>query len=239
MRDAPILEICVDDPEGLDAAIAGGAQRIELCAALALGGLTPAPGLVAQAAAGTVPIFAMIRPRPGGFIYTPAEIRAGIVDILAMRDAGLAGIVLGATLPDGRLDPVVIGEWRDAAQGLPMVLHRAFDLAPDPFEALEQAIGMGFCRIMTSGGAATALQGATRIGALARQAAGRIGIMAGGGIEAADAAPLLSAGADDLHASCSELREDPATPGVLRIAAARQCTSETKVRELLAAMRQG
>lgn len=232
----PVFEVCVDDPAGLAAAIEGGAQRIELCAALALGGLTPSPGLMAAAANVAVPVFAMIRPRAGGFVYTDAEIDAAVADVAAVRAAGLAGIVFGATDRQGRLDLTAIARIRAAAGGLPMVLHRAIDVTPDQAQALEDAIAAGFVRVLTSGGAATAAEGAAAIGALARQAAGRITIMAGGGVDAGNAAMLLAAGADDLHGSCSEVGPDGGAVGRLRIAAERAQTSIDRVRALARAM---
>lgn len=234
---SPVLEVCVDDPEGLSAALEGGAERIELCGALALGGLTPSPGLMAIAARASVPVFAMIRPRAGGFVYAEAEIEVALADIAAVRRAGLAGIVLGVTLPDGRLDRAAISRLRDAADGLPMVLHRAIDVTPDIEEALETAIDLGFCRVLTAGGAASAVEGAAYIARMARQAAGRITIMAGGGVEAAVAAQLLRAGADDLHGSCSEVLPDGGATGNLRIAGTRAQTRVEKVRALGAAIR--
>ncbi|PZO66693.1 MAG: copper homeostasis protein CutC [Paracoccus denitrificans] len=228
----PVFEVCVDDPAGLADAIAGGADRIELCAALALGGLTPAPGLIEQAAETDVPIFAMIRPRPGGFLYSADELDAARRDIRAVRQAGLAGIVFGATDTTGRLDRDAIQQLRDAAGDLPMVLHRAFDVTPDPAEALETAIDLGFVRILTSGGAATAPEGVDALAALVRQAAGRIAIMAGGGVDAASVAPLLAAGVHDLHGSCSEVLADTGPVGRLRIAPTRAQTSVTKVRDM-------
>lgn len=233
---APVLEICVDDPGGLAAAVEGGAQRIELCAALALGGLTPSPGLIAQAAKVPVPVFAMIRPRAGGFVYTDDELAAACADIAAVRAAGLAGLVFGATLRDGRLDQAAIRTVRDAADGLPMVLHRAIDVAPDLSEALETAIGLGYVRVLTSGGAETAAEGAGAITALARQAGGRITIMAGGGVDADNARLLLAAGADDLHGSCSAVGPDGGAVGRLRIAATRPRTQVERVRALARAM---
>lgn len=233
---APILEICVDDPAGLAAAIEGGAERIELCAALALGGLTPSPGLMAAAAGVGVPVFAMIRPRPGGFVYTDAELDAAVADVVAVRQAGLAGIVFGATDTEGRLDRAAVARIREAAGGLPMVLHRAIDVTPDLGQALEDAIDAGFVRVLTSGGAATAAEGAQAIGALARQAAGRITVMAGGGVDADNAAMLLAAGADDLHGSCSTVAPDSGHVGRLRIAADRAQTDAAKVRALKQSM---
>lgn len=235
---APLLEVCVDSPQGLSAAVSGGADRIELCSALALGGLTPSPGLIAAAAELAVPVFAMIRPRPGGFTYIPEELAVAKADIAAVRNAGLAGIVLGATHPDGRLDRNAIACLRDAAGDLPMVLHRAFDLSPDLDEGLETAIDLGFCRILTSGGAPSATCGAGNIARMVQQARGRITIMAGGGVDADNAAVILRAGADDLHGSCSEIQADQDMGGRLRIASERPQTSVAKIRALRAAMEQ-
>ncbi len=99
-----LLEVCVDDAAGISAAAAGGADRIELCAALALGGLTPSAGLISLASECGLPCMAMIRPRAGDFVWSPAERRAMQAEIAAVRQAGLAGVVIGASLPDGRLD---------------------------------------------------------------------------------------------------------------------------------------
>lgn len=230
----PLLEVCVDDTQGLASAIRGGADRIELCSALALGGLTPSPGLIAAAARAEIPVFAMIRPRAGGFVYTEDEVEAALVDIGAVGQANLAGIVCGATLPDGQLDRDIIGKFRDAAGGLPMVLHRAFDLSPRLSEGLETAIELGFCRILTSGGALTAIEGREALAALVTQADGRIEIMAGGGVTALNAGDLLMTGVHALHGSCSEMRRDQAMHGRLRIAEERAQTSQSKVQELRA-----
>ena len=233
---SPVLEVCVDDPAGLQAAIEGGADRIELCAALALGGLTPAPGLMAAAADCGLPVFAMIRPRPGGFLYDAGELAAALQDVAAVRRFGLAGIVFGATGADGRLDVAAIERVARAAGDLPMVLHRAIDVTPDQDEALQTAIDCGYCRVLTSGGAATAVDGAANITRMVQQAAGRIEIMAGGGVEAENAAHLLTAGAQDLHGSCSLIMADPAPVGRLRIAGERAQTSADRVRALRQAM---
>jgi copper homeostasis protein len=198
-----ILEVCVDSSAGLGEAVAGGADRIELCSALALGGLTPSAGFMAEAAACGVPAMAMIRPRAGGFVWSEAEVAAMEADIAAARTAGLAGVVLGALLPDGRLDRVVLARLVGAAGGTDLTLNRCFDLVPDHEDALEQAVALGFRRILTSGGAATADTGAARIAALTRQAAGRIVIMPGAGIGAGNAARLLGLGTSELHGSCS------------------------------------
>lgn len=202
--DRILLEVCVDTPAGLAAAIAGGADRIELCAALALQGLTPAPGLMAQAASAPIPIYPMIRPRNGDFSYDAADLDAMRRDIDAVRAYGLAGVVIGANHPDGELDLPVLTKLVEHSKGLGMSLHRSFDLVPDQFKALEIAIEMGFERVLTSGGALTAQAGAEQIAALVQQAAGRIGILAGAGVKPGNLAELVKrTGVREVHGSFS------------------------------------
>lgn len=226
-----VLEVCVDTAEGLEQAVAGGADRIELCVALALGGLTPSAGLIERAAGCGVPVVAMIRPRAGDFVWSEAEVAMMEAEIAAVRAAGLAGVVLGASLPDGRLDVPVLQRLVAAATGgagdrflrrnrggafegsgpefsktpgdVELVLHRCIDLAPDMGEALEEAVGLGFHRILTSGGETTAEAGAARIAALVKQAAGRITVMPGSGVNPGNAALLKGLGIREIHASCS------------------------------------
>ena len=203
MKKRPLLEVCVDSPQGLEAAVGGGADRIELCSALALSGLTPSTGLMALAASKAVPVYAMIRPRPGDFVYGALEFDAMRRDIDAVRSAGLAGVVLGAGRASGALDEALLVQLIEHASGLGTTLHRAFDLAPDLGEALEVAIGLGFERVLTSGGERMALEGWERIAALVEQAKGRIGIMPGSGLNGANVAELIRAtGVDQVHASC-------------------------------------
>ncbi|WP_225030259.1 copper homeostasis protein CutC [Xinfangfangia pollutisoli] len=231
------LEVCVDDPTGLAAAVQGGADRIELCAALALGGLTPSAGFMAQAAGCGVPVLAMIRPRPGDFVFSARAEAVMRSDIDMARQAGLSGVVLGANLPDGRLDLVLLRRLVAAAQGLDLTLHRSFDLTPDLDLALDQAIELGFRRVLTSGGAVTAAQGLARLQALRDRAAGRIAILPGAGIGAANAALFRAAGFDQLHASCSA--PWPAPPDLLRLgfaAAGARRTDAAAVRALRAAL---
>ena len=197
------LEVCVDTAEGLAQAVAGGADRIELCAALAVGGLTPSAGLMALAAGCGVPVVAMIRPRAGDFVWSEVEVGMMEAEIAAVRAAGLAGVVLGASLPDGRLNVPVLRRLVAAAAGLELVLHRAIDLTPDMSAALEEAVALGFHRILTSGGETTAEAGAARIAALVAQAAGRITVMPGSGVTPGNAAMLKGLGIAEIHASCS------------------------------------
>ena len=197
------LEVCVDTAEGLAQAVAGGADRIELCAALALGGLTPPAGLIQLAAGCGVPVVAMIRPRAGDFVWSEAEVDMMETEIAAMRAAGLHGVVLGASHPDGRLDLDVLRRLVAASAGMELVLHRAIDLTADMGAALEEAVTLGFHRILTSGGEVTAEAGAARIAALVTQAAGRITVMPGSGVNPGNAAALKGLGISEIHASCS------------------------------------
>ena len=198
-----LVEVCVDSPEGLAAAIGGGAGRIELCAALAVGGLTPSVGMMRRAAGAGVPIFAMIRPRSGDFIWSPDEIALMEIDIEAAHRAGMQGVVLGASRPDGRLDTDVLGLLIGRAAGMGLTLNRCFDLVPDFSEALEQAIDLGFQRILTSGGERTALEGTSRIAQLIEQAGDRIVIMPGSGITAEGLSAFTGMTLREVHASCS------------------------------------
>ncbi|BCP54499.1 copper homeostasis protein CutC [Kaistia sp. 32K] len=197
------LEICVDTADGLEAAIRGGADRIELCSALSIGGLTPSPGLMRLAAKAGVPTYAMIRPREGDFVFSPGELDQMRRDIDAVRSAGLAGVVLGASQPRGKLDAEALFRLRSHAGDLGATLHRAFDLVADTGDALETAISLGFERILTSGGARSALDGLDALKSLVERAGDRISIMPGSGVRPANAADILrETGAREIHASC-------------------------------------
>lgn len=199
-----LLEVCVEDIAGLKAAVAGGGDRIELCSALPLGGLTPSAGLMAAAAKMPVPAYAIIRTRAGSFVYSADELEIMKSDIDAARGAGLPGVVLGASLPDGRLDFDALAALAGRAQGLGKTLHRAFDLVPDVEEAVEMAVSLGFERILTSGGARTAAEGIVVLEQAIAAAAGRISIMPGSGVTLATVGqlwPRLQIG--EIHASCS------------------------------------
>ena len=232
-----LLEVCVDDAKGLAAAIRGGAGRIELCSALALGGLTPGPGLMQQAAAAPVPVMAMIRPRAGGFVWSTADIAQMKADIAAVRAAGLAGVVLGASFPDGRLDAPVLAELLQAAQGMDTTLHRCFDLTPDLPQALEAAVALGFRRILTSGGARTAPQGVAMLAALMARAADRITVMPGAGLTAETLPAIARLPLREVHASCSMARSETASVAAFGFGPSeRRVTSEPLVRALVAGL---
>lgn len=207
-----ILEVCVDDIAGIFAATKGGADRIELCSALALGGLTPSAGLLKIAAESPLPAMAMIRPRAGDFVWTRDERAAMIAEIMAVRSVGLAGVAIGASLPDGTLDGETLEELVKAAAGLDITLHRAIDLTPDVDAALEICRYLGIKRVLSSGGAQTALAGIDR---LAQMAAHDITVMPGGGVSAenlADFAARLPL--TEIHASCAIAAPTPLNPKV-------------------------
>jgi len=198
------LEVCVADPRSLAAAIAGGAERIELCSALELGGLTPLPGLMGLAKASGIETYALIRPRSGDFVFDRYDLDAMLRDIDAVRAAGLHGVVLGASRPDGRLDDRLLGQLLGHAEGLGSTLHRAIDLVPDFAEATETAIALGFERILTSGGAPTVLEGLGQLALVHATARGRIKIMAGSGVRPDNVLEILAAvPVDEVHSSCA------------------------------------
>lgn len=209
-----LLEVCVDDAAGIHAAASGGADRIELCAALALGGLTPSAGLMALAAAGPLPALAMIRPRAGDFVWSPDEITAMQAEITATRNAGLAGVVIGASHPDGRLDGETLARLVEAAHDLDITLHRAIDLTPDPVAAIRLCQSLGIRRVLSSGGAPSALQGIPRLTAM--QTPG-LTTMPGGGLSAENIQTLAQHLAlTEVHASCGSALPAPAHPDVER-----------------------
>jgi copper homeostasis protein len=199
-----LLEVCVDSPKGLAAAIEGGANRIELCSALELGGLTPVAGLMKIAAAAPIPVYAMIRPHAGAFIFDAADEIAMMADIDAVRTFGLAGVVIGANRVDGTLDMPLIHRLKAHAAGLGSTLHRAFDLVPDADVALEQAVELGCERILTSGCTPKAMDGLDTLRRISAKAAGRISIMPGSGVRPSNAAEILKVTrASEIHGSCS------------------------------------
>ena len=200
-----LLEICVDDLAGVRAAAEGGADRIELCSALALGGLSPSPAFASAAVESGLVVHAMVRPRAGDFVYSPDELALMVAEIHALTSVGVAGVVVGATREDGTPDRDSLARLRDAASAIDIVLHRAIDLAPDPCAAVELAASLGFDHVLSSGGARTATEGAAALAAMVKAAAARIEIMAGSGVTAENAAALVrTTGVKAVHASASK-----------------------------------
>ncbi len=197
------LEVCVDNALGLAEAVAGGADRIELCAALSLGGLTPSYGLMAVAAGCGVPCYPMIRPRAGDFVFTPAEVEVMRADIRAARALGLPGVVLGASRGDGSLDTEILRALLAEAKGLDVTLHRAIDLASDILAAVDIALALGFRRILSSGGALTAPEGVQTLAAMMDRAGQDCVIMPGSGVSVATLPRLRHLPLREIHASCA------------------------------------
>jgi copper homeostasis protein len=198
------LEVCVDSVAGLDVAAASAADRAELCSSLTVGGLTPSYGLLVAAAAKDLPCFVLIRPREGDFCYNRREIDVIRRDIDTVRSLKLAGVVIGASHPDGTLDEATLRQLVEHAAGMPAVLHRAIDLVPDFGVALETAIGLGFKRVLTSGGTSEAPAGARVVRQLVDQAANRIEVMAGSGLTPDNVVQFVrETGVPAVHSSCS------------------------------------
>jgi copper homeostasis protein len=197
------LEAVVDSVESAMAAEAAGADRLELCSAFELGGLTPSPALMdAVREAVDIPVFALLRPRGGDFVFSPSELDLMVMEIKHATLLGMDGMVIGALDADG-LPPV---DWlaacRDHSRGLGLTFHRAFDRVADQAAVLELLIKAGFDRVLTSGGAASALDGLPQLQALQAQAVGRIAILPGAGISPANARHIADTlGVDELHFS--------------------------------------
>jgi copper homeostasis protein len=188
-----LVEACVDSVASSLAAERGGARRLELCDALFDGGTTASAGMIAACrAAVSIPIFVLIRPRGGSFVYSEAERDVMRRDVVIARELGANGVVIGGLNPDGRVDVALVKSLIEAAGGLPVTFHRAFDLAPDLESALETLVEAGVERVLTSGGAPTAAEGATALATLVRQARARIVLMAGGGIHEGNVREIVS-----------------------------------------------
>lgn len=183
--NTPLIEGCVDSCASSMAACRSGADRLELCANLVIGGTTPSPALFRQVQRTCgIPINVLIRPRFGDFLYSEAELEEMEEDIRMFRDLGANGVVIGALTPEGWLDSAAMTRLIDCAGGMDVTLHRAFDMTRDPLEALEDAVRLGCRTILTSGQAQSATAGAETLRAVFLQAAGRISIMAGSGVRA-------------------------------------------------------
>lgn len=202
-----LLEVAASSLTSALAAQAGGAGRVELCGQLADGGVTPSYGLVAAARDRLqIPLYVLVRPRSGDFLYDEAEFELMQRDIEACVRLGCDGVVIGALDADAGVDLAGCRALVAAAGGLGVTFHRAFDAARDPARALEDVIALGCERVLTSGGHRSALDGATHIAALVQQAAGRVRIMAGAGIRPENVANVLARSrADELHASARGL----------------------------------
>jgi copper homeostasis protein len=179
---AILLEICCGSAEDASDAAAGGADRVELCSALFLGGLTPSLGSLLQAKQAGIPVVAMDRPRRAGFSYSATEFAVMERDAELLLQHGADGIVFGILHDDGTIDVTRTRALRGRIGKEQAVFHRAFDVTPDPFRALEELIDLGLTRVLTSGQKNDAPDGAELIRKLIERAAGRIELLAGAGI---------------------------------------------------------
>ena len=198
------LEVCTDSIEGAAAAEEAGAGRVELCANLLEGGTTPSAGAIELAKDRLrIPIHVMIRPRPGDFSYSAAELEVMARDIESAKRLGAAGVVLGVLTADGVVDAGAVRRLIEGARPLEVTFHRAFDAARDPLDALERIIDLGAGRVLTSGQERSAEDGIDLIRRLVERARGRIVILPGGGVTAANAARIVrETGVREVHASC-------------------------------------
>lgn len=212
-----VLEIAANSLASALAAQEGGASRIELCAALELGGLTPSPAQIALARERlSIPVHVLVRPRAGDFAYGDEEHATMLADIAHCAAAGCDGVVVGALTADGDVDVAHCRELVAAAGRLDLTFHRAIDVCRDPAAALEAIIGLGFGRVLSSGGSASAMEGRASLRRLVEQAAGRIEVMPGAGIDVGNIAAVMAAtGAREFHASAKR-----ALPSRMRFAPA-------------------
>lgn len=198
------IEAAVDSLAAGIAAEQAGADRVELCGDLDVGGVTPSPDLQRDARRRIgVPLFTMIRPRGGSFVYGADELEGMISAIREARALGASGVVTGALDGDGRIDRVAMRRLVAASRPLPVTFHKAFDVVADLETGLEALVDLGVERVLTSGGAPSAAAGAAVIGRLVARSGGRIGIVAGGGVSGANAAVLVArTGVSEVHARC-------------------------------------
>jgi copper homeostasis protein len=238
-----LVEACVDSVASALAAQRGGAQRVELCAALFDGGTTPSLGMIAACkAAVSIPVVVMIRPRGGGFVYSAEESDVMRRDIVAVRDLGADGVVIGALRTGGVIDVPLVRSLVEAARDVPVIFHRAFDYTPDLESSLETLIDAGVKRILTGGGPSTAAEGAKELAKLVRKAGSRITVLAGGSVREENVDQLVSvSGVREVHVRLTRLRrEDPQSPIELRLRrplpeddAAWEETDEQRVRSFV------
>ncbi|GAA0522557.1 copper homeostasis protein CutC [Paractinoplanes deccanensis] len=238
------FELAVQDTHGLEVAARLGVDRIELCSALALGGVTPSLAFVEAAVAtpGIPPVHVLIRPRPGGFTYEPPETAMIVQDVRHALLAGATGVVIGG-IRTGEVDTDLVKRVLDAAGPAPVTFHRAFDTLRDPLTAAETLAALGVRRILTSAGATSVADALPALTTLVRAAEGRIEIMAGGGVDAALIPALLRTGVPAVHASAKRIVPEELTVGLGTSSPAgaggRETTDFDVAARILAAVRAG
>jgi len=206
--DKYLFEICTNSVESCVAAQAGGANRVELCAGIPEGGTTPSYGeiSVARELLSQTRLHVIIRPRGGDFLYSPVEIQTMLKDIEMAKQIGADGVVFGCLTAKGEIDLPVMKELMNASKGLSVTFHRAFDVCCNPQKALEEIIELGCDRILTSGQQATASAGIPLLKELHQQAAGRIILLAGCGVNESNIARIAQeTGIQEFHFSAREV----------------------------------
>lgn len=213
MSTATLLEVCVETIDEAIAAADAGAGRLEVCACMSEAGTTPSVGLVSAVLDRVlIPVFVMIRPRGGDFMYSDNELDVMRRDIEAMKRIGVHGVVSGVLEESRAIDREATRGLVEAAAPLPFTFHRAFDLTPELERSLAVLRVLGVQRVLTSGGASTAIVGADAIARLARQG-GQTQMVAGGGVRAAHAAELVrTSGVSEVHARPTRPRHDRSEP---------------------------
>lgn len=198
-----LVEVAVDSVASAVMAEAAGADRLELCQCLELGGLTPSLGLLEAVRRRVgIPVFVMVRSVTGPFRYDAAEVEVMASDVRRAREAGAAGVVIGALTADGRIDQAAVRPLIAAAGTLPVTFHRAIDLVADVSGGLDELVAMGVARVLTSGGPSTAFVGRSVLADMVRHAAGRLIILAGGGVRAEHVVELVwTSGVSEVHLS--------------------------------------
>lgn len=203
-----IIEICANSAQSCVEAEAGGATRVELCAAIPEGGTTPSYGEIrmAQKMTSTIHINVIIRPRGGDFLYTPVEVESMLYDLDMAKRLNVHGVVFGCLTKEGDIDVPLMRKLIDASGALSVTCHRAFDVCRDPFVALEQLIELGCDRILTSGQQPDAVRGIPLIRELVQRADGRIIIMPGAGVRSTNIARIeAETGAKEFHTSARSI----------------------------------
>jgi copper homeostasis protein len=203
----PELEICVFSVESAISAQKAGADRVELCSGFSEGGITPSAGAIGMVRKLLhIDCYVMIRPRGGDFCYSDREFEQMRRDVEFAKSCGVAGVVLGILQPNGRVNITRTRELVQLASPLQVTFHRAFDLAVEPFRALDDIVVCGCRRILTSGQKATAVEGLDMIRELVSYSAGRVDIMAGSGVNPENAEKFIEAGAQALHFSAKKIK---------------------------------
>ena len=198
------LEICIDSCSGIDAAVEGGADRIELCSSLEYGGLTPTIEVLKHASECGIQARSMIRPRKGDFVYSLEELKKMQSDIDMVRSFNIDGVVYGATLPNGSLDQDLLEELISYSVGFKKTLHRAVDTMPKTKDSVQIGIQLGFDTILSSGGKNTALEGLSVLSEMHYLASGKINIMPGSGVNSKSVKQIQkNCHFDWIHSSCS------------------------------------